>query len=124
MNIGIAVLTGLVCLIHFYIMFLEMVLWEKKRIRTIFGLSAEFAKQTRMMAFNQGLYNGFLAAGLLWTFIIVEAQMASHIRLFFLGCIVVAGVVGALTASKRILWIQTVPALIPLILILINGTTL
>ena len=124
MSIGIAVLTGLVCLIHFYIMFLEMVLWEKKRIRGIFGLSAEFAKQTRMMAFNQGLYNGFLAAGLLWSYLTADALMASHIRLFFLGCIVVAGIVGALTASKRILWIQTVPALIPFILILINGTLL
>lgn len=112
------ILTGLVALIHTYIMFLEMVLWEKTRIRKVFGLSAEFAKQTRMMALNQGLYNGFLAAGLIWSFLVSDSTFATQIRLFFLGCVAVAGIVGAITVTKRILWIQTVPALVPLILIL------
>jgi putative membrane protein len=122
MTSAIAILTGLVCLIHLYIMVLEMALWEKTRIRKVFGLSAEFAKQTRMMALNQGLYNGFLAAGLIWSFLVSDIALSSNIRLFFLGCIAIAGIVGAITVTKRILWIQTIPAMIPIVLILIlNG---
>ena len=119
---AIKILVAVPCLIHLYIMYLEMVLWEKPHIRKVFGLTAEFAKESRMLALNQGLYNGFLAAGLIWSFVLSDAVMAAQVRLFFLGCIIVAGIVGALTATKRILWIQAVPALIPFILILIfNG---
>tara|TARA_B110001454_G_scaffold219194_1_gene251275 strand:+ start:31218 stop:31523 length:306 start_codon:yes stop_codon:yes gene_type:complete len=96
-------------------MFLEMKLWEKKRIREIFGLTAEFAQQTRVMALNQGLYNGFLAAGLLWALVHPDAHIKLQLQIFFLGCVLVAGVVGALSVTKRIFWIQAFPASLALL---------
>jgi putative membrane protein len=120
MSIVTAILTGLVCLIHFYFMFLEMKLWEKKRIREIFGLTAEFAKQTRMMAFNQGLYNGFLAAGLLWSLVATDAALKMQLQIFFLTCVLVAGIVGAMTVTKRIFYIQGLPALLALLTLVFN----
>lgn len=113
-------LTGLICLTHFYIMFLEMKLWEKKRIREIFGLTAEFAKQTRVMALNQGLYNGFLAAGLLWALVHPDAAIKLQLQIFFLGCVLIAGVVGALSVTKRIFWIQAFPAALALLSLAFN----
>ncbi len=114
------ILTGLICLIHFYFMYLEMALWEKKRIREIFGLSAEFAKQTRTLAMNQGLYNGFLAAGLLWSLVASDSSFKLQLQIFFLGCVLVAGVVGALTVTKRIFIIQGLPAAIALLMLAFN----
>lgn len=114
------VLTGLVGLIHVYFMYLEMALWEKKRIREIFGLSAEFAKQTRMMAMNQGLYNGFLAAGLLWSLVAQDASFKLQLQIFFLGCVLIAGVVGAFTVTKRIFFIQGLPAAVALLTLAFN----
>lgn len=105
-----SILTGLVALLHLYILVLEMVLWETDRARKAFGTTAEFAKATRVLAANQGLYNGFLAAGLIWGVVLGEAGDA--IKLFFLGCVAIAGIFGAATASRRILFVQTVPALV------------
>lgn len=114
------ILTSLICLIHMYFMFLEMKLWEKKRIRQMFGLSEELAKQTRMMAFNQGLYNGFLAAGLLWSLLSSDLNLRTQLQIFFLGCVLIAGVIGGLTVTKRIFWIQGLPAAVTLLTLVFN----
>ncbi len=108
MNALAYVLTALVALIHVYILVLEMFLWDKPRGRRAFGLTPEFAAQTKVLAANQGLYNGFLAAGLIWGLALGGAGGA--IRVFFLACVVVAGSYGAATANKRILFVQALPA--------------
>jgi len=104
---------GCVAFIHLYILVLEMFLWEKPAGLKAFGLGKEFAAQTRTLAANQGLYNGFLAAGLIWG--LCTAQV--DVQQFFLGCVLVAGVYGALTARMKILWIQGMPALTGLVLV-------
>jgi len=113
MSIVANIAVAAVALIHIYILVLEMFLWEKPAGMRAFGLSREFASATKMLAANQGLYNGFLAAGLLW------GMGAGDIRvqLFFLGCVLIAGIYGAITASKKILWVQAAPALVALILV-------
>ena len=113
-----AVATVLVCLvaaIHVYILWLEMFAWTKARGRAAFATTAEFAESTRVLAANQGLYNGFLAAGLVWGAVIQRAD----VQLFFLACVAVAGVYGALTVSRRILYVQTVPAVIAVVFVLL-----
>lgn len=107
-----AVLTGLVALIHVYIVILEMVLWTTPRGRAAFGLTEEFARQTKVLAANQGLYNGFLVAGLAWGLWLGAAGFP--VKLFFLGCVLVAGLFGAATASRRILYVQALPAALAL----------
>jgi putative membrane protein len=102
---------GIVALIHVYILVLEMFLWEKPAGLRAFGLSRDFAAATRVLAGNQGLYNGFLAAGLFWGL----GTGDTHVQNFFLGCILVAGVYGAFTANIRILWVQGVPAAVALV---------
>lgn len=106
------VLTGVVVLIHIYIVILEMALWETPRGRRAFGTTAEFAAATRVLAANQGLYNGFLVAGLLWGLWLGGDGFA--IKAFFLGCVVVAGLFGAATAGMRILYVQALPAALAL----------
>ena len=105
-------LTALIAILHVYILVLEMFLWESPRGRKAFGITAEFAAQTRVLAANQGLYNGFLAAGLFWGLYLGTGGGA--IRVFFLLCVLVAGLYGAATANKRILFIQAVPAALAL----------
>ncbi|GAA1586256.1 DUF1304 domain-containing protein [Actinoplanes couchii] len=105
------VLAAVVALIHVYIAVLEMFLWTKPQGRKAFNLTPEFAEQTRVLGLNQGLYNGFLAAGLIWG--LLGGGFGAIV--FFLICVAVAGVVGALTASRRILYAQTVPAVLALI---------
>lgn len=112
------ILVGLVALIHLYILILEMFLWNTKTGRKAFNLSADFARETRVLAANQGLYNGFLAAGLLWGLWLGEKGL--QVTIFFLICVVVAGVFGAVTASRKILYIQAIPAMIALIALLIR----
>ena len=112
------VLIGLVALIHVYIVILEMALWETPRGRKAFGTTPEFAAATKVLAANQGLYNGFLVAGLAWGLWLGDAGFA--IRAFFLGCVIVAGLFGAATASIRILYIQALPAVLALIALLLG----
>jgi putative membrane protein len=111
------VLVAFVALEHLYILVLEMFLWTRRPGRRAFGMSAEDAARTRVLAANQGLYNGFLAAGLLWSFL-VAPPMATALRLFFLGCVVVAGVYGGLTVGRKILYIQALPAALALAAVL------
>ncbi len=95
-------------LLHVYILVLEMFLWETPTGLRAFGLTPEFAAQTRTLAANQGLYNGFLAAGLFWGLTLGEAGF--QVKVFFLVCVLVAGLYGAATANRRILFIQAIPA--------------
>jgi putative membrane protein len=111
-----SIVIALIALLHFYFLVLEMFLWTRPAGRRAFGLTAEFAAQTKVLAANQGLYNGFLAAGLIWGLSLGADGTA--VKLFFLGCVLVAGLFGGLTASRKILWIQAAPALLGLILLL------
>lgn len=110
-----SLLTALIAILHIYIAILEMVLWEKPAARRAFGLSPEFARQTRTLAANQGLYNGFLAAGLIVG--LLRSSNGTDFMVFFLTCIAIAGIFGALTANRKILFIQTIPALAALLAI-------
>jgi putative membrane protein len=110
MNTAAAVLTGLVALLHVYFLVLEMFLWTKPYGRRVFRLTEEKAQQTKTLAANQGLYNGFLAAGLVWGLALGGDGYA--IRMFFLNCVIVAGIFGAATVSRRILYVQALPAAI------------
>lgn len=101
-----------VALLHLYFLVLEMVLWDKPQGMKAFKLTPEKAEMTKAMAANQGLYNGFLAAGLLWGLNL--GMEGLHIKVFFLACVVVAGVFGALTVSRKIFFIQALPALLAL----------
>lgn len=103
-----ALLIGLVALIHVYIVILEMVWWDTPRGHKAFGLTPEFAARSKVLAANQGLYNGFLVAGLAWGLWLGVDGFA--IKLFFLGCVLAAGLFGAATASRKILYIQALPA--------------
>lgn len=107
----------LVALLHVYFLVLEMFLWDKPAGMKAFGLTLERAKDTKVLAANQGLYNGFLAAGLLWG--VLSGAAGDDVKIFFLACVIVAGVFGAITASKKILYIQAAPALLGLILVLL-----
>lgn len=109
-------LVTVVALIHIYILVLEMFLWNTKTGRKAFNLSADFARETRVLAANQGLYNGFLAAGLLWGLWLGENGI--QVTVFFLTCVLIAGVFGAMTASRKILYVQAIPALAALIALL------
>lgn len=106
------VLTALVALIHIYIVVLEMFFWDTERGRKAFGMTAEFAAATKVLAANQGLYNGFLAAGLIWGLWLGDGGFA--VKAFFLACVIVAGAFGAATASRKILYIQALPAALAL----------
>lgn len=119
MHILVQILVGLVALIHLYIAFLETVLWSGPRGQQAFGMTAAFAQATRVLAANQGLYNGFLAAGLIWSLVQPDAGFAWQLQLFFLGCVAIAGMVGAATAGRRILLVQTVPAALAMIAVIL-----
>ena len=114
MGIAADVAVGLVAVLHLYFLALEMFFWKKPLGRRVFGLTRELAEATASLAANQGLYNGFLAAGLLWGLSLGEAGFS--IRVFLLICVIVAGVFGAATANRRILWVQALPGAIALAL--------
>jgi putative membrane protein len=107
------ILTGLVAALHVYFLVLEMFLWATPVGQKVFGRTAEEQSSTKVLAANQGLYNGFLAAGLVWSLVAGDA-LALPIRTFFLGCVVVAGIYGGLTATRKILMVQALPAAIAL----------
>ena len=106
------VLVALVALLHLYFLVLEMFLWDKPAGLRAFGHTREAAASSKVLAANQGLYNGFLAAGLLWGLSLGAA--GSPVKVFFLLCVVVAGIFGAATASRKILFVQALPGLIAL----------
>lgn len=108
------ILIVIVALLHFFFLYLEMFLWDKPRGMKSFNLTPEFAKQSKRLAMNQGLYNGFLAAGLLWGLF-----AGDPVKIFFLSCVIIAGIFGAFTVSKRIFYIQAVPAILALVILLV-----
>ena len=111
------VVVGLIALLHLYILVLEMFLWDKPRGLRAFGQTLEAARASKVLAANQGLYNGFLAAGLFWGLGLGAA--GTPVKIFFLGCVLVAGVFGAATANRRILFVQALPAAVGLALVLL-----
>jgi putative membrane protein len=110
MTVVANVLVGLVAALHAYFLVLEMFLWTKPAGRGAFGLTQEFAEETKTLAANQGLYNGFLVAGLAWG--LIDDNLAFTV--FFLGCVIVAGLYGAATVGRKILFVQAVPAVLAL----------
>ena len=108
MNFAASLVTALVALLHGYFLVLEMFLWTKPYGRRVFQLTPEKAEATKALAANQGLYNGFLAAGLVWGLALGAEGHA--IKLFFLGCVIIAGVFGAATVGRKILYVQALPA--------------
>lgn len=110
------VLVGLVALLHVYFLILEMFLWDRPYGLKVFGLTRETAAASKTLAMNQGLYNGFLAAGLVWG--LMSGTGGEAIKVFFLVCIVIAGIFGGLTASRKILFVQALPGLAALLVVL------
>ena len=110
------VLVVFVALLHVYFMVLEMFLWTKPAGRRAFGTTEEQAEQSKVLAMNQGLYNGFLAAGLLWGLSLGDAGRS--VIVFFLLCVIAAGVFGAVTASRKILWVQALPGVVALVAVM------
>ena len=107
---------ALVALLHLYFLVLEMFLWTAPAGRRAFGLDAEFAEETKALAANQGLYNGFLVAGLVWGLVADRTD----VKVFFLACVVVAGLYGAASVSRKILFVQAVPAVLALVAVLVS----
>lgn len=111
MHVASQIVVGLLAILHVYILVVEMFLWDTPYGRKAFGLAPEFSASTKVLAANQGLYNGFLAAGLVWGLL----SPGTQVELFFLACILVAGVYGAATSSRKILFVQAVPAALGLL---------
>jgi len=110
-------LAGMIIAIHLYVVWLEMFAWTTRGPRVFRGYSQEYFNSTKVLAANQGLYNGFLAAGLIWSFFIPDHIGQEFVRYFFFGCVAIAGIFGAMTADKKIFFIQALPALIALALL-------
>lgn len=120
MNTIAIILTALVAIEHLYILYIEMFAWETLGKKTFKGaLPEELFAKTKGLAANQGLYNGFLAVGLLWSFWIDNPEWAFNIRVFFLGCVIVAAIYGAVKSSKSILLKQGLPAILAMIFVLL-----
>jgi putative membrane protein len=116
------VLVAVVAAIHVYIVVLEMLLWRTPRGLRSFGTTQSFADESAVLAANQGLYNGFLVAGLVWGLLATD-PVGFQVKVFFLGCVIVAGLYGAATVNRRILFVQAVPAAVALAAVLIAGAT-
>lgn len=121
MEIISKILIAIVALEHLYILYMEMFAWETLGKKTFKGsLPDEMFKPTKKLAANQGLYNGFLSAGLIWSFFICDTIWAKNVTIFFLACVIVAGIYGALSASKKIFFVQALPAIIALIFVVLR----
>ena len=121
MQIFSTILVAVVALEHLYILYMEMFAWETLGKKTFKGsLPNELFKPTKKLAANQGLYNGFLSAGLIWSFLIENPEWKTNVQIFFLGCVIVAGIYGALSASKKIFFVQALPAILALTTVLLR----
>lgn len=120
MDLIIKILVGLIAMIHVYILWFEMFAWTTRGRKVFRKFPKELFEQTKEMAANQGLYNGFLAAGLIWTFFIDDVVWKTNVSLFFLTCVLVAGVYGALTADRKIFFVQALPALLTIVLLFLK----
>ena len=119
MAIVAEIVVFLVALLHGYFLVLEMFLWDKPAGMKAFGQTKEKAAATKVLAANQGLYNGFIAVGLLWG--VAQGTAGYDFKVYFLLCVIVAGVYGAVTASRKILFVQAVPGLLALLLVLVSN---
>lgn len=121
MEIVAKILIAVVALEHLYILWMEMFAWETKG-KEVFkaALPPEMFKPTKGLAANQGLYNGFLAAGLIWSFFIEDEKWQTNIALFFLGCVAIAGIYGAISATKKIFFVQALPAILAIVAVLLK----
>ncbi|QMW06502.1 DUF1304 domain-containing protein [Spirosoma foliorum] len=120
MKLVAEILIGVVAIEHIYILWLEMFAWTTRGRKTFRSLAPELFEPTKALAANQGLYNGFLAAGLIWSLLIDDSAWRVNVAYFFLGCVIVAGIYGALTAQKSILFVQALPAIIALLAVLLS----
>lgn len=118
-NLGVLI----VALMHLWFLILEMFMWQKPLGMKVFHLAPEFAEKTAALAANQGLYNGFLFAGLMWSLLSSDALEAPHLKIFFLSCVILAGIFGALTVNRKIFFVQSMPAVITLALLYVNRLT-
>ncbi len=115
------ILIALVAFEHLYFLYLEMFAWETMGKKVFKGsMAPELFTPTKTLAANQGLYNGFLAAGLIWSFFISDTIWSGHVATFFLGCVIVAGFYGAMTASKKIFFVQALPAILALVFLMLG----
>ena len=114
MHLVAQILIAIFALLHVYFLVLEMFFWDQPLGRKVFKLTPEFAAQSKALAANQGLYNGFLAAGLIWG-LVLGGHEGFHVELFFLACVIVAGIFGAASVNRRIFFFQALPALIALV---------
>ena len=117
MKLPVEILIGFTALLHLYFLWLEMFAWTSRGPKVFKGFPGELFEPTRKLAANQGLYNGFLAAGLIWSLLVEDHHWKVYIAIFFLSCVVIAGVFGAITASRKIFFVQGLPALLALILL-------
>ncbi|MGV3696451.1 DUF1304 domain-containing protein [Flavobacterium sp.] len=115
MNILSQLIIGFIATLHLYIMWLEMFAWTTRGKKVFKTIPEKQFEKTKVMAANQGLYNGFLAAGLIWSLLIHDTDWSKNVGLFFLSCVLIAGLYGAMTASKRIFVVQAVPAILGLL---------
>ncbi|MEZ4857526.1 MAG: DUF1304 family protein [Flavobacteriaceae bacterium] len=120
MTLILKILVGFIAFLHLYFFYFEALAWTTKGPKIFKGFPKDLFAKTKSMMANQGLYNGFLAAGLIWTFFIEDEVWRTNISLFFLGCVTIAGIVGAFTVSKRIFYVQAIPAIFALLLLLID----
>lgn len=118
MALAIKIIIGFVAAEHLYILWFEMFAWTTRGPKVFRQFPKDLFEPTKSMAANQGLYNGFLSAGLIWSLLIQDSLWAEYVAIFFLGCVAVAGIYGAITATKKIFYVQALPAIIGLSLIL------
>jgi len=109
------IIVGFVAFIHLYILWLEMFVWTTRGRKVFKTIPPDMFEKTKVMAANQGLYNGFLAFGLIWSLCISDSIWSRNVAVFFLSCVLIAGIYGAVTVSKRILYVQSIPALVGLL---------
>jgi putative membrane protein len=120
MKILLQFLIGLVAFIHLYILWLEMFAWTTRAKKVFKNFPAHLFEPTKALAANQGLYNGFLAAGLIWSFFIEDTKWQTNVAAFFLSCVAVAGIYGTATADKKIFFVQALPALLALVILIVT----
>ena len=120
MELIVKILIAIVAILHCYFLYLEMFAWTTKGPKVFKTIPPEQFEKMKVMAANQGLYNGFLAAGLIWALIINNQEWQQHVSLFFLACVAIAGIYGAATLSVRIFYIQAMPALLAIVLSMLS----
>lgn len=120
MNLIAKLLIALVALEHLYILWLEMFAWTTAGRRTFKSMSADMFEKTKSLAANQGLYNGFLSAGLIWSLLITDSLWSENVALFFLACVIIAGLYGGVSVQRSIFFIQALPAAVALLAVLIS----